>query len=343
MMLLILVSRGALAAGLVVLASPAAAQMYEAVGTRAQGMGGAFVAVADDANASWWNPAGLATGAYFSAVLERATWIEPAEVPASGPAWKVGAGGVSIAFPALGLSYYRLRISELRPIPPTATGDPSREDQGAAGVDLRSRAISEFGATVGQSLGNHVVVASRLTLVRAGQVVTGGAATGEEALDGVADFDLSREIHGDLDLGVMVTVARMRVGVSVKHLREPKFGDGADQFTLPRQARAGVAFLGGATSGGGSAITVAADADLTRTATPVGEVRHVATGVEAWLLGRRLGVRGGVSANTVGEVSTATSGGLSLGLQSGLFLDAAVTLGPDRSRQGWATAVRVTF
>jgi len=29
------------------------------VGARAVGMGGAFVAVADDATAPWWNPAGL--------------------------------------------------------------------------------------------------------------------------------------------------------------------------------------------------------------------------------------------------------------------------------------------
>ncbi len=38
---------------------------------RAQGMGGAFVGVADDATASWWNPAGLATGAYFNVVIEK--------------------------------------------------------------------------------------------------------------------------------------------------------------------------------------------------------------------------------------------------------------------------------
>ena len=55
----------------VVLPPPARAQIYETVGTRAQGMGGAFVAVADDATATWWNPAGLATGAYFSTVIER--------------------------------------------------------------------------------------------------------------------------------------------------------------------------------------------------------------------------------------------------------------------------------
>ena len=48
------------------LARPVSAQIYETVGIRAQGMAGAFVAVADDSTATWWNPAGLATGAYFS-------------------------------------------------------------------------------------------------------------------------------------------------------------------------------------------------------------------------------------------------------------------------------------
>ena len=42
------------------------AQTYESVGIRAQGMAGAFVAVADDATASWWNPAGLATSQSFA-------------------------------------------------------------------------------------------------------------------------------------------------------------------------------------------------------------------------------------------------------------------------------------
>jgi len=39
------------------------AQTFGGVGTRADGMGGAFVAVADDASAGYWNPAGIATGA----------------------------------------------------------------------------------------------------------------------------------------------------------------------------------------------------------------------------------------------------------------------------------------
>ena len=52
-------------------AVPARAQAQPPVGVRAAGMGGAFTAVADDASATFWNPAGLATGAFFSLVLDR--------------------------------------------------------------------------------------------------------------------------------------------------------------------------------------------------------------------------------------------------------------------------------
>ena len=50
------------------IASPAGAQ--SSLGVRANGMGGAFVGVADDATAVYWNPAGLATGAIASLNLE---------------------------------------------------------------------------------------------------------------------------------------------------------------------------------------------------------------------------------------------------------------------------------
>ena len=72
---------------------PAMAQQFDAVGTRAQGMAGAFVAVADDASATWWNPAGLGGGAYLSAVLERGQNREPADPPASGPAMQIARQG----------------------------------------------------------------------------------------------------------------------------------------------------------------------------------------------------------------------------------------------------------
>src|SRR5262245_61737355 len=51
-------------------ARPAAAQAEPAVGVRAAGMGGAFTAVADDGSASFWNPAGLASGSLVSVTLD---------------------------------------------------------------------------------------------------------------------------------------------------------------------------------------------------------------------------------------------------------------------------------
>src|SRR3954462_14339462 len=98
----------------------AAAQSFEAVGTRAAGMGGAFVAVADDASAAYWNPAGFAAGSYFSLVLDR----NSAEVqPSIGPAANQSGLLIALGMPALGLSYYGLRTRTVGPAVRTATGN----------------------------------------------------------------------------------------------------------------------------------------------------------------------------------------------------------------------------
>src|SRR5215813_6392692 len=95
-------------------ATPAAAQIYETVGIRAQGMGGAFVALADDATATWWNPAGVASGPFFNALVEydrlRATREDKVL-------------GVAVAYPALGVSYYHVPINHLR-VPATSPTAP---------------------------------------------------------------------------------------------------------------------------------------------------------------------------------------------------------------------------
>src|SRR4051794_21847114 len=93
------------AASLTVAAARARAQTTDAIGVRAQGMAGAFTAVADDATAAWWNPAGLAGGAFFNALLEVAR-------PDTRTSDSIR--GVAIAYPALGLTYYRLPLRQIR-------------------------------------------------------------------------------------------------------------------------------------------------------------------------------------------------------------------------------------
>ena len=279
----------------------ACAQTADMVGVRALGMAGAFTAVADDATSTWWNPAGLASGAFFSAILE---FADPTDRPGE------GLRGISLGFPALGLSYYRLPASEIRPSIAIAGTGGSREDEGS---------LSVFGATVGQSIGNHLVVGSTVKLMSAD------------------------ETKGGLDLGAMAMFGRARFGLMVRNVTEPEFGSGDDARTLRRTARAGAAFSSGSRGVIGEA-TVAVDADLVKNPTVRGEERRAAAGAELWMWKRRLGVRGGVSASTIGELRPAPSAGMSAALRPGTFVDAELTRGgADEGRRGWAIALRVTF
>ena len=282
----------------------AEAQPADAVGVRAQGMGGAFTALADDATATWWNPAGLAGGSYFNGVLEYGHLPNPNDGTVK---------GVAIAFPALGLSYYRLPISEMQPAGSTVGGSAIRQDQGT---------LSELGVTVGQSLGNHFVVGSTLKLMTAGQT------------------------HAGLDLGGMFSVGLARIGLSVRNVTESTFGEGAGAFALKRQARAGFALTTGPRGVIGTG-AVAVDADLTTTVTAAGEQRRVAVGGEVWTTQRVLGLRAGVSRNLVGSEGTSLSGGASVAFrrQRSLtsYVDGQVTGGMDETPRSWSVGLRLTF
>jgi hypothetical protein len=322
-------------------ARPASAQIYEAVGTRALGMGGAFVAVADDATASWWNPAGLATGKILSLVVERGKIDDPGSPAASGPARRETANGFSAAFPALALSYYRLRISEIAPISTTDGLGLGREDPGAGEVRLHTLGISRYAMTVGQSLGTHFVVGTSLQLLKAGRAESANIGN-VDLLDEADGLEVSGETKTDLDLGAMAALGRLRLGATLKHLRAPSFGKDAGRFELKRQARAGAAFLA-QTSGLVQAVTLSADLDLTRTETVNGDVRHLASGIEFWVARRHLGLRSGLSVNTLGAAKTTGSVGVSLGGPSGLFLDAALLFGSDAARNGLSVGASMTF
>lgn len=328
------------AAVLAVSAAPAHAQLFEDVGTRARGMGGAFVAVADDATASWWNPAGLATGAYFNAVLEKGWTDQPESPTASGPARRTRVNDFAVAFPALGLSYYRVRTSEAGAGVAPVLVAPGPQILGVR-VPVRTLAVNQFGATVGQSLGDHVVVGATLKVLRGGvasQVADGSS----EGLDVGDDLTIRAETRTDADAGAMVSFPHVRLGLSVRNLTEPAFGDGSERQSLDRQARVGVALLSNPTRVIGG-LTISADADLTKTATLFGDVRHVALGGEVWLAGRRVGVRGGLTANTIGDARLVSSAGISVAPTRSFFIEAARVFGEDGSLKGWSTAVRLTY
>jgi hypothetical protein len=115
-----------------------------AVGVRAAGMGGAFTGVADDGSAAFWNPAGFASGSFFSLVID-ANVLD-----------RQRGTLIALGTPPLGLSYYRTAI--------------------AAQKNSRNTLVAHHaGVTLVQSLGGHLAVGTTLKLVH-GIASPGGSA-----------------------------------------------------------------------------------------------------------------------------------------------------------------------
>ena len=186
----------------------------------------------------------------------------------------------------------------------------NREDQGV---------LSQFGVTVGQSVGAHLIVASTLKLVRA-----------------LGDNQCRPRYGGHG--GVRSARASAWRSRTSGRRSSPTASSGSSC-----RGRCGRAFRSKPGRPAAPRCTAAVDADLTTTPTAFGDARHLATGAEAWLGNRAVGVRGGVGINTVGETRRSGSVGASVAFRSGIFADAQLTRGDDEARNGWGFALRVTF
>jgi hypothetical protein len=315
------------------------AQPADAVGVRAQGMAGAFTAIADDASATWWNPAGLAGGAFFNSIVEISGNREPSGEAV--PEWRTGTRAIATAYPALGISYYRVRVSEIRPASSIAVPAADRQDQGSAEVRLRTLALNQFGATVGQSIGNHFVLASTVKLLRgslASDVRPAGA-----TLDDADALEGNGETKFGIDAGALARFGPATIGVMVRNVTESTFGTGDAALKLTRQVRVGFGLSSATRQSTGAGVTLAVDADVTTQPVATGDERRAAVGMEAFTAARVFAVRGGLSFSTLGERRPAASGGLSVAVKKGTFVDVGVTRGSDDSRDSWGLALRVTF
>jgi len=310
--------------------SRAAAQSFELIGARALGMGGAFVAVADDATATYWNPAGLVNGSLFGGSIDSSGFEQlphDARESASPGALSQAGRGFSLTTLPLGLSYYRLRITEVE-----AESDARQ---------FRSLVANQFGVSLTQSLTERLSVGSTIKIVR------GSAATGPTPSPGPTTRELLRfaeSVDGessttiDADVGVMLSFDRARVGLVARNLREPDFeDDSGSSLKLRRQIRAGVAVL--LTRD----LAVAIDADLRAAPTVLGDYRPLAVGIERWLFNQRLALRAGARASTSGGARTVGTLGVSVVSISTVLAEAALVRGDDGSPRGWAISGRVTF
>lgn len=290
---------------------PLSAQSFESVGTRAQGMGGAFVAVADDASAVYWNPAGLGTGATLDGQLE------------IGRQGSVFAG---LAIPSLGVSYWRL---------PTVSVSGGRQEEGSGVVRPSVLRASSFGITVLQTLVNGVVVGTTMRLVR-GEVGATGTNT---------SFDL------DAGVLASIGPARVGLTARNLRSPEFPLGDGAQSVSLERQVRLGVALAPRSRpTGVHGPFTVGVDLDITTSRLwlsgrreLVEGRRNLAMGGEYWWAAGRVGARAGLRFSTRGDRAPSGSAGVSLGLSRSTFIDGQMTKGRRDSDGNWGITGRVTF
>jgi hypothetical protein len=324
-------------------AAVAHAQGFESVGTRAAGMGQAFVAVADDATATWWNPAGLPASLIFDAAIE---WgglnsDRSAPIERAGTEGQSRTFGLAVAFPVAGGSYVRLR--QWRLDPPATVGVGGVRQEGGRVSTARSLLTQHVGFSLAQSLGDAVVVGVTGRAIWGSVSVSDASGTVGLSFDRAAEGPSEGTMRGDLDAGVLARVARLRLGLSARNLTEPEF-DGPDgvPWRLERRVRAGVAFVADADRPGRQPWTVSADADLTVDDEVGGGWRGLGVGAEKWVAGRRVAVRGGVSASTHGEARTTGTCGLSVAVPGGFFLEAAGAFGA-RERRGWGLTAHVTF
>lgn len=266
------------------------------VGVRAAGMGGAFTAVADDGSAAIWNPAGFASGSFFSLVVDGNVLDR-----------RQGAL-VALGTPPLGLSYYRTAI--------------------AAEKNGRNTLVAHHaGVTLVQSLGGHLAVGTTLKLVHGIASPAGSAAISTNKFDA--------------DLGLMLTGSLAQAGLSVRNLLQPEFRtSGGGPIRLDRQVRAGIAIHAR------QDLTVAGDLELTTAATPRGEWRDAALGLESHPASKAW-VRGGVHWNTAGGSATGAapvgSVGGSFAVYGSLLADGQVSFGSPDGDRGWGVGLRFVF
>jgi len=322
------------------------AQIVEETGVRAMGMGGAFVAVASDSSATWWNPAGLGAGPFVDL-----TWaVNLVETTETWPAWRDRTSWFAVGTPPVGFSYYRFRITDIQPFDPTGEAAAGRQDS-REGVSVRSLSASQLGITLVQTLIPGVHAGTTLKYLR-GTVrgdrgdslarPSGLLAEGEALVGG------NVQSRFDLDVGVIGIAGPVRLGAVIRNVRAPEFaapdpasGALTTRMRLPRQIRVGAAF--DAEVAARVPLTVALDADVREYATPSGARRVVALGAEHWFLARRVGVRAGGRLNTRGARARSATAGFTVALRGGVYLDGHAVRGGADDEKGWGLGARVSY
>lgn len=304
-------TRLVLGSALLLAATSASAQPFETIGSRALGMGGAFVAVADDASAAFWNPAGLASGQPAGATIE---WSR-LRVGDRDAKWQTRPVDRTTRFVSLGtwpIAVSILDVDEAR----VGGGDGKR------GEWFSSR---HYGLSLLQTLTEGVVVGTTLRYVRSKAAVGPvGTFFTEAALDEVRALPTQSSQSFDLDLSAMYDARVFRLGATVRNLRAPSLpAPGGESVVQFRESRVGLAILPK------DGVTLAMDLDLEAVGGTGVRSRQVAAGTEI-RVSRTVVVRAGARRNLEVPVADGwlATAGAGLAVRPGTWLDVHGAFGP---------------
>lgn len=304
-------TRLVLGSALLLTATSASAQPFETIGSRALGMGGAFVAVADDASAAFWNPAGLASGQPAGATIE---WVR-FRVGDREAKWQTHPVDRTTRFVSLGT--WPIAVSILDVDEARVTGV-----NGERGQWFSSR---HYGLSLLQTLTEGFVVGTTLRYVRSKAAVGPvGTFFTEAALDEVRALPTQSSQSFDLDLSAMYDARVFRLGATVRNLRAPSLpAPGGESVVQFRESRVGLAILPK------DGVTLAMDMDL-ETVVVAGTPYRLLAGGGEFRVSRAIVLRAGARRNR--EVPMAdgwlATAGAGLAVKPGTWLDVHAAFGP---------------
>lgn len=183
------------------------------VGARAIGMGGAFTAIADDATAPYWNPAGMIYLPYREVILQHSERFgsllnhdfASGVIPLGGPAGRQG---------AIGISMIRLATDD---IPVTLRRGQLRE-----GIDYNDFGTDNNESTPGNGQGNHQWDPGERLLISADDLFLASSSD----LAGSVSYARQRSTH--FAYGVNLKFVRQSIPDTLPGERVTSFGAGLD-------------------------------------------------------------------------------------------------------------------
>jgi opacity protein-like surface antigen len=248
------------------------------VGSRAIGMGGAFVAIANDATAIYWNPAGIARLPRSEAILIHTNWLVGTNFDFVGVVVPMGYLG-SIAVNVISLSTDEMEVRTVQR--PEGTGEKFSYGDLSAGLSYAKNLTDRFSIGV-----NAKYISQRIWHMKAKGIAFDIGTLFKTRFNGmvigmtISNFGASLKLEGR--------------DVFVNYDEAPQFGGSndripasklTDKFPLPLLFRVGVAM--DILKSGSSRLTIAADA-----AHPNNNTEYINTGME-YVFNKNLALRFG--------------------------------------------------